>query len=247
MDLKTTAFLKTSVCVMGLVLLAGAVAHGGTITGTIKYEGEVPDLPPYDMSGVSACHTMHTKPIANEILVLGEGQTMANVVVRVKSGLPKKEYPVSSEPIVLDQRGCVYAPHVVAIQVGQELKILNSDNTIHNVRSLSRVNKGFNRAMLPAKPGQPKVMTKTFSELEDPFKLKCDVHPWMWAFCYIVEHPFFAVTKKDGTFKIEGLDAGTYEIEAWHEKLLTKSGFVTITEDGTATIDFTFSRPKPKK
>lgn len=244
--MKNTALLKTSVCVMALVFLAGAVAHGGTVTGTIKYEGEVPSLKAYDMAGVPACHAMHTKPIANEMLVLGKGQTMANIVVRVKSGLPKKAYPVSSKPVVLDQRGCVYSPHVVAIQVGQELKILNSDNTMHNVHSLSKVNKGFNLPMLAAKPGQPKKMTKTFSKVEDPFPIKCDVHPWMRAYCYIVEHPFFDVTGKDGKFTIEGLDAGTYEIEAWHERLKTKSGTVTITKDGTATINFSFSIPKKK-
>jgi len=253
--MKTIDRLKTTVYVLGLVLLAGAAAQAGTITGTITYEGKIPTqgkiptLPPIDVKANPACHAMHSGPIKNEVCVLGEGQTLANVVVSVKSGLEKKEYPPSSEPVVLDQRGCVYIPHVVAIQAGQQLKILNSDNTMHNVHSLSRVNKAFNVGMLAAKPGQSKEILKTISKVEEkPFIIKCDVHQWMRAYVFTADHPFFAVTKEDGKFTIDGLPAGTYEIQTWHELLTRKSGpvtgTVTVTADGTATLDLTLLGPK---
>ena len=239
--------IKTTVWLMGLVLLAGAAAQAGSITGTVRYEGAVPTLKPIDIKSNPACHAMHSGPIKNEMLVLGEGQTLANIVVSVKSGLAKKDYPASSEPVVLDQRGCVYIPHVVAVQAGQQLKILNSDNTMHNVHSLSRVNKAFNAGMLAAKPGQPKELLKTISKVEEkPFIIKCDVHPWMRAYVFTADHPFFAVTKEDGKFTIDGLEAGTYEIQAWHERLPAQTGTVTVTADGTATIDFALSAPKRK-
>jgi len=239
--------IKTTVLLMGLVLIAGVAAQAGTITGTVKYEGKVPPLKPIDISSNPACHAMQHGPVVNEMLVLGEGQTMANIVVSVTSGLEKKDYPVSSEPVVLDQKNCVYIPHVVGVQAGQQLKILNSDNTMHNVHSLSRVNKAFNAGMLAAKPGQPKELLKTISKVEEkPFIIKCDVHPWMRAYVFTADHPFFAVTKEDGKFSIDGLPAGTYEIRAWHERLPAQTGTVTVTADGTATIDFALAIPKKK-
>lgn len=244
--MKTTATFQTTVFVLGLVVLASAAAQAGTITGTVTYDGAVPNLKPIDTSANPACHALHPAPIKNEVLVLGEGQTLANIVVSVKSGLTKKDYPPSSEPVILDQVGCVYTPHVVAVQTGQQLKILNSDNTMHNVHSLSRVNKAFNAGMLAAKPGQPKELLKKFNKVEKPFIIKCDVHPWMRAYVFTADHPFFTVTKEDGKFAIEGLNAGTYEIEAWHERLPAQTGSVTVTADGTATIDFVLSRPEKK-
>jgi len=245
--MKTTNGLKTTVYVLGLVLLVSAAAQAGTITGTVTYEGKVPTLKPIDVKANPACHAMHSGPIKNEMLVVGDDQALANIVVSITGGLAKKDYPVPSEPVVLDQKGCMYIPHVVAIQAGQQLKILNSDNTMHNVHSLSRVNKAFNIGMLGAKPGQPREVLKTISKVEEkPFIIKCDVHPWMRAYVFTADHPFFAVTKEDGKFTIDGLPAGTYEIQAWHEKLPAKTGTVTVTADGTTTIDFSLSVPKKK-
>ena len=217
-------------------------AYAGSITGTVKYDGPVPASMkrPLRMDADPACAKKHSEPTLPESLVLGEGQTLGNVFVHIKSGLPKKDYPTPSEPAVLDQNGCLYSPHVIGLMVNQPFKILNSDGLLHNVHSLPKINTGFNRAM----PATVKEAEFTFSKPEFMFKVKCDVHPWMGAWIAVMDNPYFMVTGPDGKFTIDNLPAGTYEIEVWQEKLKTLSTSVTIAGDEAQTADFTFTPPK---
>jgi plastocyanin len=219
--------------------LLAAPVLAGSVSGTIKYDGKVPALKPVAMDADPGCAKKHSTPPANEVLVLGEGSTLANIFVRVTSGLAKKDHPAPAEPVVLDQDGCRYKPHVLGVMVGQKLKILNSDGLLHNVHALPAVNKSFNMAM----PASRTEAEAVFTQEEPMFKIKCDVHPWMGAWVSVMSHPFFDVTATDGKFKIDNLPAGTFGIEAWHEKLGTKSSSVTIGADETKTVDFTFSPP----
>ena len=180
----------------------------------------------------------HSTPMKSEILVLGEGNTMANVFVRIKGGLPGGAYPPPAGPALLDQDGCRYIPHVLGVMQGQELTIKNSDGLLHNVHALPEVNKTFNMAM-PASRSETSVR---FSEEESMFKIKCDVHPWMGAYVAVLSHPFFDVTSTDGTFAIEKLPAGSYEIESWHEKLGVRTQSVEVAEGQQVRLDFTFTR-----
>jgi len=214
----------------------------GSISGTVKYEGPIPPSAkrPVKMDADPGCAKKHSTDVMPEFLVLGDGQTLGNVFVHIKSGAPDKQYTVPSEPVVLNQNGCKYEPHVMGVMVGQPFKILNSDGLLHNVHSLPKVNNGFNRAM----PAAVKEADFEFTKEESMFKIKCDVHPWMNAWVGVMAHPYFAVSGKDGKFKIDGLPAGTYEIEVWHEKLKTQSKSVTISGDENQTADFTFTPPK---
>ncbi len=229
-------------CTLALVLSA-PLSHAGSVTGTIHFEGKAPVMKTIDMSGDAGCVCDKDNPPTAEALVMGEGQTMANVFVEVVSGLPDKEYPAPAEPVVLTQKGCIYSPHVFVVQLGQGLKILNPDGILHNVHSFSKANRAFNLAM----PKFKKEITKKFEKKESMFAFKCDIHPWMSSYCVVVDHPYFSVTEKDGVFKIEGLDAGTYEIEATHERLGTQKATVTVGADDTQTADFTFARKKRKR
>ena len=236
--------VRHNAAVLGILAAALSLAAGpalaGTVSGTVKYVGSVPKLRPIQMDADPGCAAKHKGPVQSEVLVLGDGNTMGNVFVRVSGGLPDKQWPVPSEPVVMDQHGCRYEPHVMGIMVGQDFKILNSDGLLHNVHALPKVNKTFNMAM----PANRKEAVEKFSKTEDMFKIKCDVHPWMNAYIAVLDHPFFSTTGPDGKFAIKDLPAGSYEIEAWHEKLGTQTAKVTVTADGSATADFEFSPPK---
>lgn len=225
-------------CVAAL-LVWSAQAWAGSITGTVKFEGQPPVLKPLDTSADPVCHAKHKdKPLPNEVLVLGSGQTMANVLVRVTKGAPAKDHPAPSEPVVLTQEDCRYAPHVFAIRVGQPLKVLNPDGILHNVHSLPKTNTAVNKAM----PANLTEMETKFDQIEEPFAFKCDIHPWMQAWCFVTDNPYYSITKEDGVFSIDGLDPGEYEITAWHERLGTKTATITVKDGEPAKVDFAFAR-----
>ena len=238
------SYARNTVLAAALVAVsASGLAQAGSVTGTVTYEGKIPTLKPIAMDADPNCAKKHTAPQPSDILVLGTGNTMANIMVRVVGGLPAgKTWPAPTTPAVMDQKGCHYEPHVFGIQVGQPFKILNSDGILHNVHALPKINKPFNKAM----PATVTETTTKFDKDEGMFQIKCDVHPWMTAYAAVLTHPFYSVTGKDGKFNIQNLDPGTYQIEAWHEKLGTQKATVTVGASDTKTQDFKFSAPAAK-
>ncbi len=230
----------------GLVAVSvwpGAGAAASSITGTVTFAGKAPALKPLAMDADPACAKKHSGPVPNEMLALGNGNTMGNIMVWVSKGLPAgKTWPVPKTPVVLDQNGCQYKPHVMGIMVGQTYKILNSDGVLHNVHTLPKINPAFNRAMPPTL----KEATTTFNKEEAIFHIKCDVHPWMSAYVAVFTHPFFSVTSTDGKYTISGLDPGTYTITAWHERLGTQTATVTVGASDSKTQNFKFAAPAAK-
>lgn len=226
---------------LAAALMAASIAPAGSITGKVVYEGNVPQFKPVDTSGDPSCAAhFGDNPPVSEVLVLGEGNSMANILVRVTKGLPAKTWEAPKEPVVMTQAGCRYTPHVNVVQLGQVLKVQNPDGILHNVNCQPKINKPSNKAM----PKNLSEIEFNFDQLEEvPFRFKCDVHPWMMAFCAVVSNPFFDVTEKDGIFKIDGLEPGEYEIEAWHERLGVQKATVTVTADKPGEANFTFSKP----
>jgi plastocyanin len=218
----------------------GVAVAASTVSGTITFAGKPPALKPLAMDADPACAKKHGKPVPAEMLVLGSGNTMGNVIVWVSKGLPAgKTYPAPTTAVVLDQKGCMYVPHAMGIMVGQPYRILNSDGILHNVHTLPKVNRSFNRAM----PATSKEATTTFDKPENVFQIKCDVHPWMSAYIGVFTHPFFSTTGADGKFTLANLDPGTYEITAWHERLGTQTASITVGANDKKTQDFKFAVP----
>jgi hypothetical protein len=180
---------------------------------------------------------MHPEGITNDSVVLNPNGTLRNVFVYVKEGLGEQKFDAPKEAVVFDQRGCQYNPKVFGIQVNQPLEIINSDDTLHNVHSLSANSPQFNLGM----PIKGMKLKKSFSKPEVMVKIKCEVHPWMGAYAGVLDHPFYSVSGEEGSFEIKNLPPGQYVIEAWHEKygLLTQN--VTIGADSdTQAIQFEY-------
>jgi hypothetical protein len=214
-------------------------ALAASVTGTVTFDGKAPALKPLAMDAEPVCHKAHGgKPVANEMLVLGSGNTMGNIMVWISKGLPAgKTYPAPKTPVTLEQKGCVYMPHVMGIMVGQPYRILNSDGILHNIHTLPKINPMFNRGQ----PATVKEMTTSFPKPEVMLQVKCDVHPWMNAYIGVFTHPFFSVTGADGKFSIPNLEAGTYELTAWHERLGTQTASLTVTATDAKVQNFKFA------
>ena len=232
---------KLLVQMIVLLSAVGIIYAGGSITGTITFEGKAPKMKPLKLDADPICVVNNEIAPKKEWLILDKNKGVKNVLVFVTEGL-NIDYSPPEEPVVIDQKGCIYSPHVLGIMAGQQLDILNNDGTLHNIHALPKVNKEFNKAQ----PRSKKKLSVKFEKPEAPFKVKCDVHPWMGAYIGVFDHPCFAVSGDDGTYIISDLKPGEYVIEAWHEKLGSQTANVTVS-DSAAHQDFTFKKPSKKK
>ncbi len=214
---------------------AGA-ADTGKITGVVKVSSSQPEPKAIEMDADPSCVSLHSEAVfVNDFMTDGKGH-LANVFVYVKEGLSARKYPEPVEKTTLDQEGCQYVPRVSAVRTGQTLVLRNSDPTLHNVHALAKVNREFNLGQ----PFQGMEIEKTFDQPEILVPFKCDVHSWMTAYVAVVDHPFYAVSGAEGEFSIDGLPAGDYVVEAWHETLGTQTRNVTIRAGEAVEIGFDF-------
>jgi hypothetical protein len=208
-------------------------ATAATLKGKVVLEGTPPENPVIKMSSDPACGNAEVR--AESYLV--DNGALQNVFVYIKDGLGNKYiFDTPTEPVKLDQKNCHYTPHVLGLRVTQPLEISNSDQTLHNVHGMPTENREFNQ-------GQPIVGMKNtvaFTTPEVMIPFKCDVHNWMHAYIGVVNHPYFAVSDKAGTFELKSVPPGTYTIEAWHEKLGRQTQSVTLGEKDAKDVTFTF-------
>jgi len=212
-----------------------APAGSAALSGKIRLSGAAPAREKIKMAADPACLQRHKDPVLSQDVVASGGM-LQNVLVYVKEGA-QGSYPAPAHSVTLNQNGCLYEPHLFGIQLGQKLEIVNSDPTLHNINCQAKSNKKFNIAQ----PMKGMKTVKTFDQPEVGVPFKCNVHPWMSAYAGVFSHPFFAVTDAGGTFQIQGLPAGTYTIEAWHEKLGTQTQKVTLADGETKQISFSFA------
>jgi hypothetical protein len=210
------------------------------ITGSVEFDGKPPRARVIDMAGADEkCAALHggvrQKP---ETVVINDNGTLRNVFVWVKSGSEGWSFPMPEGDALLDQRGCMYFPHVQGMRKGQTLSIKTSDPTAHNVHGYAKVNRAFNRSQ-PAGAANVTIRMRR-DEVTPPMKVKCDIHPWMNAYVAVVDHPYFAVTGPDGSFELPDLPPGSYTIEVWHEKFGAMEQAITIGDNETKALEFSY-------
>jgi plastocyanin len=207
----------------------------GRIAGQVTFEGAAPQNPAINAGSDPVCARENKDGLSFENVVVESGG-LNNVFVYVKDGLGKYFFDAPAQPVKLDQQGCRYRPHVFGVQAGQPIEITNSDPTLHNVNAVASVNRGFNFGQ----PMQGMKNTATFTTPEVMVRLKCDVHGWMSAYAGVLEHPYFAVTSGGGKFELKNVPAGTYTVEAWHEKLGAQTQSVSVAEKESKDVTFSF-------
>ena len=215
---------------------ASASATGAaSIKGIVKFEGTVPKPKLISMSADPSCAKEHPSPVfAQEVITDSKGD-LENVVVFVSEGLGDRTFDAPTQPVVVEQKGCLYTPHLLAVRANQPLHVVNDDPTSHNIHPTPANNREWNKAEPPGSS-----LDESFAREEIAIPVKCNVHPWMHGYIAVFKHPYFAVTSKDGSFDLSSLPPGTYTIKAWHEKLGTSTQTITISANETKEINFVF-------
>jgi hypothetical protein len=243
MDMRIKALnrflaLATAASVLGTTL------HAANVTGRVILEGTPPPEIVVDLSPDPRCAALHTEPLTTRHYVVGADRGLANVFVYIREGVPAGDYPMPSDVPLLDQVDCEYVPYVLGVRVGQTFQVKNSDPTLHNVHATPDRRTG-NRGFNFAQPFKGLVSERRFTAPEVAIRFKCDVHPWMFAYVAVVDHPFFSVTDESGRFEIKGLPDGKYTIEAWHVR--SHRGGTGLTREievkGDTVVDFTIQVP----
>jgi plastocyanin len=210
-----------------------AAQNAGVVSGKIMFEGTAPKRAPLDMSADAVCAGEHSEPVLAPDGEVNSNGTLPNVFLYIEN-VPGKFAPPA--PAQLDQTGCMYEPHVLGVMVGQELRIVSSDPTTHNIHFMSKANKPWNQTQ---QPGSPAFLHK-FTSPEIMIPVHCNHHPWMSAFVGVTSNPFFAVTGENGTFTIKGLPPGEYTLHAWTAKFGAQEQKITVRAGETSEANFTF-------
>jgi len=215
----------------------GEVSNGGTITGTVKLAGEVPEAKALKVDKDQA--TCGHDDLPSEALIVSADSSLQNAVVSITNISKGKKFEGGTPAI--DQKGCVFSPHVSLIPQGSSLELLNSDDLMHNLHSWSMKNTAFNEGV--AAFGN---VSKTF-EFPETIKITCDVHKWMTSWLIVQENPYYALTDANGKYKLDGVPAGTYTVQAWQESLGKVTQEVTVAAGGEAKADFELEKKEKKR
>jgi plastocyanin len=178
------------------------------------------------------------RPVYDASTIVGQAGGLANAFVYIKSGLEGKAFEPVKEPVLIDQRGCMFLPRTIGLLAGQTLEVKNSDPVSHNIHPMPANNREWSQQQSPESPD----LEHRFPRPEVMIPVKCNVHSWMHAYIGVVEHPYFAVTGPEGAFELRNVPPGDYTIAVWHEKLGDQAKPVHVAPSSSATVDFSFEK-----
>lgn len=226
-------------CLVASMLPKPVSAQGpgtGTIEGTVRLMSPAPPNSVIRMGADPRCSKINGgKRLTQEIVLKSADGGLANVFVSVPGS--GGEAPVPSAPVIIDQQGCMYRPHVVGARVGQVLEIQNSDPTLHNVHSLSTHGNAFNMSQ----PGAGMAVKFALKNEEVLLHIKCDVHTWMNSYVGVVNTPFFSVSDANGAFRIAGVPAGKHMLQIWHERYGPLMQEIDVRPGATTSVELTYT------
>jgi hypothetical protein len=211
------------------------LATAGSITARVTFSGEVPAPAEINMRAAGRCAEQHPEPVFDQPVQVADGH-LANVLVYIRGGLEDRKFPFPTEPMIIDQRGCLYYPRVSAVMIGQPLEFLNSDPEAHNVRGRPEKVGAWN--FMLSRPQSTR--TLYFDKAEVGIRLGCDIHPWMKAYVSVLPHPYFGITGADGLVQLRNVPPGEYVVGTWHESLGTREQKVTLEAKGSADLSFSY-------
>jgi len=205
----------------------------GEIRGKVTYEGTLPKFKPLNMVNEPSCANHYTAPVFPENVVAGADNALSNVVVYISAGGEEESAP--TQPVKLNQRGCRYIPHVLAVAANQEIWVQNDDSVAHTVHPMARINTELNRSQPPGTP--PMVIKYDKPEI---IRVKCELHPWMRGVFVVLKSPHYSVSDESGGFAMPDLPPGKYTVKAWHEQFGEQSQVVSIGGGETKELHFVF-------
>jgi plastocyanin len=199
-------------------------ATAGSISGTVELDGAAPRMKPINMAAEPACAKQHATPVTSQEVLVGKDGALENVVVYLKGDFSKYKFDAPQAAATMTQKGCMYDPHVVVLETGQSLQVVNADPVTHNIHPLPKDNREWNESQPPGAPA----INQSFPHEEIAIPVKCNIHPWMKGYIAVFDHPYFTVTGKDGAFDLKNVPPGDYTLVAWHELYGTSEQPVTI-------------------
>jgi plastocyanin len=247
--MRISHLLVSGIAVLLISVGGRELAGGGTpihgpapvgnavLKGIVKFEGTAPKAARINMSADPDCAKLHTSGASSEDIVTDSNGGVENVIVFVSNGLGDQTFDPPSQPMKIEQKGCMYEPHVVAVRASQELEVINEDKTTHNIHPLPRNNPEWNKSEPPGLSFEV-----SFPRQEIAIPVKCNIHPWMKTYIAVFKHPYFVLTGKNGSFEMDNLPPGNYTLEAWHEKLGTATQQITIGGAETKEVKFVFKK-----
>src|ERR1700751_3079637 len=247
--MRISHLLVSGIAVLLISVGGRELAGGGTpihgpapvgnavLKGIVKFEGTAPKAARINMSADPDCARLHPSGASSEDFVTDSNGGVENVIVFVSDGLGDRTFDAPSQPMKIEQKGCMYQPHVVAMRANQELEVINEDETTHNIHPLPRNNPEWNKSQ---PPGLSLEVSFPCQEISIP--VKCNIHPWMKTYIAVFKHPYFVLTGKNGSFEMDNLPSGNYTLEAWHEKLGTATQQITIGDAETKEVKFVFNK-----